>query len=282
MDYFEMERRRYSKQGGRGRGTLGVSGLISPVIKKLIIINLAVFLVQAVLKFFGVNLSSLFGFVPYDFIRKLRVWQIVSYMFLHGGLFHVFWNLLALWMFGKDVEENMGSKNFLKFYLVAGVFAGLCSLMFQFNSHIPIIGASGAIFAVITAFGMLFPEREITLLIFFIIPVKAKAKYIAMGFAVLTLLQCLWSSGGNIAYFAHLGGILFAYIYFRNIFNIGRFVNAFPKDIRIFEKKDYDNIPKEVYISEEVDPILEKISKHGIHSLSGKEKKILDKAKDKL
>ncbi len=106
MDYFEMERRRYSKQGAR-RGSLGVSGLISPVIKKLIIINLAIFFVQTVLKFFGMDMSKLFGFVPYDFVHRLRVWQVLSYMFLHGGLFHVFWILLALWLFVKDVEDVM-------------------------------------------------------------------------------------------------------------------------------------------------------------------------------
>ena len=187
-------------------------------------------------------------------------------------------------MFGGDVERSLGSRNFLKYYIACGVFAGICALIFEFNSKIPIIGASGAIFGVLTAFGMLFPERVITLLLFFIIPVRAKAKYFVIAFAALTFFQCLMSTDSGIAYFAHLGGIVFGYAYFRNILSVRFFIEKFPDNIHsyFFRKKTNPDIPRDVYISEEIDPILEKISREGMHSLTRKEKKLLQKARDKL
>ncbi|RJP59174.1 MAG: rhomboid family intramembrane serine protease [Candidatus Auribacter fodinae] len=284
MDYFEMERRRYSSSGGKGG--LGMAGKITLVIRNLIIANLLVFLIQSILDiFFDIRLGYLFGFVPQFFIKRFFIWQIVTYMFLHGGIFHLFWNLLGLFMFGGDVERTMGSRNFLKFYIACGLFAAICTLIFQFNSLAPIIGASGAIFGVVTAFGMLFPERVITLLLFFVIPVSAKAKYVAIAFSVLTFFQSfLLGSSTGVAYFAHLGGIIFAFLYFKNILNIRSIIENPSEKISLWKpaSKTEDDIPADVYISEEVDPILEKISREGIHSLSRKEKKILEKAKDKL
>ncbi len=284
MNYFEMERNNYNYQNSGG-SVLGIGGRISPVIKYLLLINIGIFLFQALLKIlFGLSLYNIFGLVPYFFTHKLFIWQPITYMFLHGGIFHIFWNLLALWMFGGEVENAMGSKNFLRFYVMAGVFAGLCSVLIQINSHVPVIGASGAIFGILAAFGMLFPEKEIMLLIFLIIPVKAKAKYIALGFAVLTFFQCLLTSLGGVDYFAHLGGLLFGFLYFKNYFGMRNFIEAFPKNVSFSIKKEKieNYISKETYISEEVDPILEKISKEGIHSLTKKEKRILEKAKEKL
>lgn len=283
MDYFDMERGRYNNSGG---GTLGIGDRISPVIRTLIIVNLCVFLIQSVLMLvFNISLSRFFGFVPYDFLHSFRIWQIVTYMFLHGGIFHIFWNLLGLWMFGADVERELGSRNFLKYYLGCGIFAGLCTLIFGINSTIPVIGASGAIFGIVTAFGMLFPEQVVTLLLFFVIPVKAKAKYLALGFAILTFFQCLLqSSGGGIAYFAHMGGIVFGFFYFKNLLHIRTFLEHFPDNMaRFFTRTERkDRIPRDVYISEEIDPILEKISREGINSLTKREKKLLKKAKEKL
>lgn len=285
MDYFEMERNRYRYRDS-GSSALGIGGRISPVIKYLIIINLSVFLFLSVIRLLsGLNLNNIFGLVPYLFTRKLMIWQVATYMFLHAGIFHIFWNLLALWMFGAEVENAMGSKTFLRFYILAGVFAGLCSVIIQFNSIIPVVGASGAIFGILAAFGMLFPDREIMLLIFLIIPVKAKAKYIVLGFAVLTFFQCLLISDGGIAYFAHLGGLLFGFLYFKNIMNIRDIIEGWPENFKKYFGKEHQSpypISREAYISEEIDPILEKISKAGIHSLTKREKKILEKAKEKL
>lgn len=284
MDYFEMERRRY--QGSGGGAGFGIGGAIPPVIKWLIITNLAVFFLQSILEiFFGIRISAIFGFVPAYFVHKLFLWQIVTYMFLHGGIFHVFFNLLGLWMFGGEVESVMGSKNFLKFYMACGVFAALCTLALDFNSAIPVIGASGAIYGILTAFGLMFPERVITLLLFFVIPVRAKAKYFAIGFAVLTFFQSLFLSASGIAYVAHLGGILFAFLYFKNILHLRTLIENPSLQPSLWspnKKRQEDDIPRDVYISEEVDPILEKISRQGIHSLTRKERKILQKAKDRL
>lgn len=286
MDYFEMERRRYAQQ--RGGGALGIGGSITPVIKYLLIINLCVFFVQALSRlFFGSDfLSPIFGFVPYRFVHSFMIWQPFTYMFLHGGIFHLFWNMLALWMFGGEVEATLGSKNFIKFYIACGIFAGLCSLIFSFNSPIPVIGASGAIYGVLTAFGMLFPERVITLLLFFILPIRAKAKYFVTAFAVLTFFQTLFAgSNSGIAHFAHLGGIVFGFMYFRNIFGLQALLQNMPTSVsmpRPQRRKESNDIPRDVYISEEIDPILEKISREGLHSLNKRERKLLKKAKEKL
>ena len=285
MDYFEMERRRYSQGAMGGAGALGIAGGIPPVVRSLIIINLAVFFIQKVLEyFFHINIDYIFGFVPYSFVNYFMGWQIFTYMFLHGGIFHIFFNLLALWMFGGDVERSLGSRQFLKYYIACGVFSGVCSLIFEFNSKVPVIGASGAIFGVLIAFGMLFPERVITLLLFFIIPVRAKAKYFVTAFAILTFFQCFFSTQSGIAYFAHLGGIVLGYAYFKNILSIRSVIEKFPDNIHsLFSSKKIDiEIPCDVYISEEIDPILEKISREGMHSLTRREKKLLKKARDKL
>ncbi len=283
MDYFEMERRRYAQSKG---GSLGMGGTVTPVIKYLLLINLAIFLVQALSKLiFGSDfLAPIFGFVPRKFVFGLMVWQPFTYMFLHGGVFHLFWNMLALWMFGGEVESTLGSKVFARYYIACGIFAGLCSLIFAFNSLAPVIGASGAIYGVLTAFGMLFPERVITLLLFFVLPIRAKAKYFVMAFAALTFLQTLTNSGSGIAHFAHLGGIVFGFLYFKNFFGLREFFEhvSTPKFSPVIKRQEQNDIPRDVYISEEVDPILEKISREGLHSLTKRERKILQKAKEKL
>ncbi|MDX9702625.1 MAG: rhomboid family intramembrane serine protease [Candidatus Auribacterota bacterium] len=281
MDYFEMERKRYTQSGG---GALGIGGSVTPVIKYLLLINLSVFLVQALSKLFlGTDfLPKIFGFVPYRFVNYLMIWQAVTYMFLHGGIFHLFWNMLALWMFGGEVEATMGSKNFLKYYFACGIFAGLCSLIFAYNSPIPVIGASGAIYGVLTAFGMLFPERVITLLLFFVLPIRAKAKYFVMAFAALTFLQTLTNTNSGVAHFAHLGGIIFGFLYFRNFFGLQTFVEQISFSKPLKKRSETRDIPRDVYISEEIDPILEKISREGLHSLTKKERKLLQNAKEKL
>ncbi|MCB1195745.1 rhomboid family intramembrane serine protease [bacterium] len=282
MDYFEMERNKYNSQNS---GSLGISGRITPIIKAIIISNLAVFFIDAVLEmFFNISLSRVFGLVPYRFIHNVFIWQIVSYMFLHSGIFHIFWNLLGLWMFGADVEKTMGSRSFCIYYFAAGIFAGLCAVLFNYNSLVPTIGASGAIFGILAAFGLLFPEREITLLIFLILPVRAKAKYIVMGFGILTFFQSMLLPGDQIAHIAHLGGLLFGVLYFKNVFKLQTVLETITEKIlSLLHSHPHTNASNTPHCFEkEIDAILDKISREGIHSLTKKERTLLNKARNKF
>ena len=146
---------------------------LTPVVKVLIISCAGMFLLSTL----GGAQSEIFrflGLVPYAVVSKFFLWQPVTYLFLHANLGHVFWNMFALWMFGCELERTWGSREFLRFFLITGVGAGLLSIILNPFSPIPTVGASGAIYGILAAFGLLFPERVV--LLFFVFPVKAKKR----------------------------------------------------------------------------------------------------------
>lgn len=145
--------------------------LFRGAIRDIIIANVAVFLIMLIFqaqRFFSFN----FGLVPHLVLTKGYVWQLFTYMFIHGGFGHIFWNMFVLWMFGMEIENYWGRREFFKFYTIVGVGSGLITLLFSANSNIPVVGASGAIYGVLVAFAMLFPNRYIYF--YFLIPIKAK------------------------------------------------------------------------------------------------------------
>ncbi len=266
---------------------------ITDTVKTLIIINVVIFLSTYLTQFlregrFWNLIMDYFSVVPSLVIKKLYLWQFVTYMFLHGGIWHILINMFILWMLGSEVERHMGKRDFIRLYLFTGIGAALCHLLFNWRSPIPMIGASGAVFGVLIAFAMIFPERYITLLIFFFLPVTIKAKYLALGLAGIELLSTLSAAKSPIAHFAHLGGIFFGYLYMRFVhhlplpfaFSSQLWWSLRNRFLRIRLKKSrnrYKPIDSDEFISREIDPILEKISKHGIKSLSRREKRILKK-----
>jgi len=135
-------------------------------------------------------------------------WQFVSYMFLHGGLGHIFFNLFALWMFGQAIERTWGTNRFLKFYFITGIGAAILH-MWVSTGGAPTVGASGAVYGILLAFGMTFPERPIFLIFF---PVPIKAKYFVAGYGALELANGLSRTNSGVAHFAHLGGMIVGYI----------------------------------------------------------------------
>ena len=160
-----------------------------------------------------------FGLRPADVVGSLHVWQLVTYMFLHGGIFHILFNMLALWMFGVELERMWGSRFFTKYYFVAGVGAAATTLTL---SVLPVpfanqlyysltIGASGAVYGVLLAYAMYFPNRPIYLYFFFPIP----AKYFVMIIGAISLLSSMNESGGGIAHTTHLGGLVAGYLYLK-------------------------------------------------------------------
>src|SRR5262245_56534651 len=154
-------------------GWFGIGGGWTPAVRALVIACAAGFLLQIFDQFAGgSSFSSRFGLVPRDVTHRYFLWQLVTYIFLHGGFFHILFNMFGLYMFGSELETTWGTKEFTKFFFICGVGAALTSVAVSPNSPIPIIGASGAIFGLLLAYGVLFPDRLIYL--YMIIPIKAK------------------------------------------------------------------------------------------------------------
>jgi membrane associated rhomboid family serine protease len=180
-------------------------GPVTYTVKLLIIVNVAMFVLQMIGQMAGTHfLVSWFGLVPSYVTRNLMVWQFVTYMFLHGGIFHLFFNMLTLFMFGNDLERYWGTPRFLKYYFVTGIGAGICSWIVAPDSRAVIIGASGAIYGLLLAYGLLYPNRIIYLN--FLLPVKVKWLVIFMG--AMAFFSSLTGGSPGVAHVAHLGGMV--------------------------------------------------------------------------
>ena len=190
---------------------------IPPITRYLIIANVAVFficLLFPTVHYFLVKEGALYP-VFYNangtlhFNTLFMPWQLVSYMFLHADLSHLFFNMFSLWMFGGVIERTLGRNRFLAFYFISGIGAGLCQILMQlFTADSPFaatIGASGACYGILLAFGLLYPNQKIYLLI---PPIPIKAKWLVIGYAILEAYLA-FNTDSNIAHLAHLGGMLF-------------------------------------------------------------------------
>jgi len=179
---------------------------LTPTIKKLLIIMGAVFLLQSLV---SPRITLFLGLVPLLVWKKYFLWQLATYMFLHGGISHLLFNLLALYMFGGELESYWGSKKFTGYFFFCGIGAALCTVMITSDQFVPIIGASGAIYGLLLAYGWLFPNRLIY--IYFLFPIPAK--YFVIIFGLIELLSSMQGTGGGVAHLTHLGGLLFGLIY---------------------------------------------------------------------
>lgn len=175
--------------------------------------------------------NSLFGLVPALVLGKLFIWQLASYMFLHGGFWHIFFNMFVLWMFGTRLEGTWGTQEFVKYYFLTGVAAGIANVFWNFGSPIPTIGASGAIYGLLAAFALFYPEEPIYL--YFLFPIKAK--YFALILGAIEFLSAYGEDG--IAHVAHLGGMVAGFFYIRYRYRHWGIGRNFFKDF--FKKKDY-------------------------------------------
>jgi len=190
---------------------------LTPVVKRLIIITTVAFVVTYIpQQIFGWNAPYVwFALQPYDVLHRGYIWELVTYMFLHGGFFHILFNMFALWMFGSDLESMWGRQKFLFYYFLTGIGAGifdvLLSAVLPGSTGTATVGASGAIYGLLLAYGMLFPDRPIYLYLF--IPIKAKWFVMIMG--VIELVSSFSSPGSGISHVAHLGGMLFGFLYLR-------------------------------------------------------------------
>ncbi|MGH9480735.1 MAG: rhomboid family intramembrane serine protease [Terriglobales bacterium] len=195
--------------------TFSVPGFTRAV-KVLIIATSAVWVLQYVDASLDFQLRSWFALFPQLVVRG-EIWRLASYLFLHAGLSHLFWNMFALWMFGVWVEEELGSRRLYQLYFVSGIGGGvvdsLAHLWLRPGVLSYTIGASAAIYGVLLAVGVLFPERPVFLLL---PPVTIKAKWLVLGYGALEFLFTLHGAGADgVAHFAHLGGMLFAFLYLK-------------------------------------------------------------------
>ena len=190
-------------------------GPLTPAIKALIAANVAAFLIASI----APALTLRLGLRPADLIERLHVWQPFTYMFLHGGIFHILFNMLALWMFGVELERMWGSRYFTKFYFVSGAGAALTTVVLSLTPlpfadqvyYSLTIGASGAVYGVLLAYAMYFPHRPIYM--YFVFPIPAK--YFVLIIGAISLLSSMGGPGGGIAHTTHLGGLLAAYLYLK-------------------------------------------------------------------
>lgn len=321
----------------RRPGFFGGFSLFPPVIKTLLVVNVAVYLLfnlilagftiggmsvdLIVMKYFALNplqgitfRDDLGGFVTLGFYP----WQLVTYMFLHGGFFHLFLNMFALWMFGVELENLWGSKRFFNYYMLTGIGAGLCNLLIAplFTSVGPTVGASGAVYGILVAFGYLFPDRSIY--IYGLIPVKAK--FLVIIYMLIELFAVAGGTDSGIAHVAHLGGGVVGLIYLLlfsrrgsvNFFGNSGFSNRFTsyksdtgnrrggfvqsngssieqakyreEEVR---KEDENSYEKEVrererIAQEKLDAVLDKISESGYGSLTEEERRVLQQESRRL
>jgi membrane associated rhomboid family serine protease len=189
-------------------------GPVSSALKALIGVNVALFLAQA----FVPAVTWTFGLMPAAVVGELRIWQLFTYMFLHGGLLHILFNMLALWMFGAELERMWGTRYFLKFYFVTGVGAAALTVLFSFLPFAfarelqgsIVIGASGAIYGLLLAYALYFPDRPIYMYLVF--PIRARYFVLIIGF--IAFYSSLSASGG-VANATHLGGLLVGYLFLK-------------------------------------------------------------------
>ncbi len=242
---------------------------LTPVVKRLLVVNVAVFLAQMV---FPTQFVDWFGLRPIDVFTNYRVWTVVTYAFLHGSGWHLFFNMFALWMFGPHIEGIWGSRKFTQYFFICIVGAALAQFLIAPENMV--VGASGAVYGVLLAFGFLLPDAVMYLFFFF--PVRAIQAVFFI--AALTFVSALSAGGSRVAHFAHLGGMLTGFLYFRipvwlekvRFWQIERrFRN--PLGGRKAGKGAADGRRPVLDLSNEVDRILEKISSSGVNSLTPEE-----------
>jgi membrane associated rhomboid family serine protease len=182
---------------------------LSSAVKMLLAWNVIVFLVQQLV---GPWMEQILGLVP-AMVWRGWAWQLLTYMFLHGSFFHIIFNMLALWMFGSELEHLWGTGRFVRYYFFTGIGAGITTALVTPHAFVPTIGASGAIYGLLLAYGITFPDRPI--LLYFLFPIRAK--YFVILFGVIELLASFTQPHSGIAHFAHLGGLLFGLLYLKGL-----------------------------------------------------------------
>ena len=296
---------------------------IPTMTKNLLVVNVLAFLATFVLERSGIDLTRMLG-LHFFLASEFHVYQFVTYMFLHGGFTHILFNMFALWMFGSVIERVWGPKKFLFYYICCGIGAGFTQELVQYVSYSmeniaayqyvsangvqmttdayinlwTTIGASGAVYGILLAFGMIFPNERLFIIPF---PFPIKAKWLIVGYIAIELFSAMSGPGDGVAHMAHLGGMLFGFLMIRywqkhpdssSSFGRSRGQEFFDNMRRKYEARQNQQHMKAEHTDprretdeeynvrqrrnqEEVDAILDKIRKSGYDSLTKEEKKKL-------
>lgn len=269
----------------------------------LLVVNVVAFIIQsAVERFTTFRINDWFA-LSVEGLRHGFAWQLLTYQLMHGGWLHLLLNCWAIYVFGREVEETLGRISFLTLYFTSGVIGGLfqslAGVLLGGAFAVPVVGASAGAFGLIAAFAVLYPERPLMMLLFFIIPVSMRAKFLLLFSGLLTLFGIVFPMD-NIAHAAHLGGMLTGIVFVRYAiywhWQWPRLRQPRPHPLRPLVKAPLrvsaqwgqsnarvdEDLPPEEFLSKAVDPILDKISAHGIQSLTDRERKILETAREKM
>jgi membrane associated rhomboid family serine protease len=251
------------------------------VLLSLIGVNLFVFISQLVVQAYEPGLVAEFLGLSYRGIDRAFAWQFLSAAFLHPGVLGFALNLTVLYLVGRDLESILGEKHFCYLYF-SGIVGGELSHLFLMPADTVLLAASGGIAAVIVTYATILPELGVADTLFFFFPFKLKAKYLGYALLVCGLVLTLWLRTGVISHSAYLGGAVAGWLY-AHLLGYGRpslMQRALRRRRR--ERERRERMPLEEFIAEEIDPLLEKISRSGLSSLSRRERRILARVREKM
>lgn len=297
-------------------GRRGILPIEFTAVQWLLAINIGVFVCDAILRSSGIDLDKYLA-LSVAGMKRGYVWQVLTFQFMHAGVMHLFLNMLALYFIGRMLEAGIGKREFLRLYLISGACGGLlqigCSWLAPGHfGAAAVVGASAGVFGVVGAYAALYPYQKLTLLVFFVLPVSLKAKTLIYLEGAMALYGILFPEG-HIAHAAHLGGMICGILYLRSRHGTGwqrsaggtsmgggTYTQWYSSPVRSFkvyggealngrdsgkERPQDRVIDVEVdddFIEKKVDPILDKITKHGIQSLSAEEREILERAHKRI
>jgi len=235
-------------------------------IKTLVSINFAIFLLQTLSNAENI-FFPLFGLVPKMVWSELMIWQPLTYMFFHGDIWHVLINMFILWMFGSELERIWGKKNFLYFYFATGIGSGLVTMIFGLKSMVPIVGASGAIYGVLLAYGLTYPNRKVYL--YGIIPIKSL--WFVVGIGTVAFISS-FNNATQVSHLTHLSGMVIGYILLKKPIHIkSLWFSTIKKILEYRIQKEENKISHQIKLEQDLNSILDKINREGFNSLSKEE-----------
>ncbi|MFH0908668.1 MAG: rhomboid family intramembrane serine protease [bacterium] len=246
---------------------------MTPCVLTLLALNVGLFLAYGLIDAFLPGLLPAYFGLSVSGIMLGRLWQPLTYMFLHASPLHLLFNMFSLFMFGPEVERVAGARRFLIIYFLSGILGGIAWLAITYPHAGLCIGASGGIFGLLAAFAVLFPESSMMIFPF---PVAIKTWILVAGLAFIQFLYLVSPGGGNVAYAAHLAGAIVGFGYTMRVFRPGRLSTWF--GARWGRRRPMHSRGEDSATQQEVDRILDKIATQGVHALSERERKVLEKA----
>ena len=247
-------------------------------VKLLLIINISVFVLMELSGQENI-LFQIFGLVPRAVFHEYKFWQTFTYLFVHGGFFHILFNMFVLWMFGKDLEVDWGKSEFLIFYFVCGIGSGLITVLANINSPVVIVGASGAVYGVLVAYGFTYPNRIVYL--YGVLPLKVK--YMVLGFGIIAFFASLSAAQSKVSHITHLSGMIIGIIYILYNFKRKNIHLWFIKmKLRSIQDEQNHKEDEQSQIKSQVDKILDKLNDQGWESLTAQEEEFLTTASKSL